>query len=191
MITNYPLDWPLGYPRTKNKKKAKFKSSIAKARDFIIAELKRFGADHTIVSTNIPLKRDGMFYGSLKPDDGEVGVAVYFHLDGKPIVLCCDAWDRIEDNLHAIGLTIEAMRGQERWGVSDVRNRQFSGFEALPEKSLFNPYVVLGISESATPDQIKAAYRSLVISHHPDTGGDQDTYVQIVKAYQSLTNAGS
>ena len=29
-------------------------------------------------------------------------------------------------------------------------------------------YEVLGINKSATPDQIKSAYRKLAVKHHPD-----------------------
>lgn len=32
----------------------------------------------------------------------------------------------------------------------------------------FDPYTVLGVARTATPDQIKAAYRELVAKYHPD-----------------------
>ena len=35
-------------------------------------------------------------------------------------------------------------------------------------KSDFDPYDVLGVARSATPDEIKAAYRALVGKYHPD-----------------------
>ncbi len=39
------------------------------------------------------------------------------------------------DNIQAIRKTIEAMRGLERWGVSDMLQRTFSGFKALPDQT--------------------------------------------------------
>jgi hypothetical protein len=67
------------------------------------------------------------------PDDP--GVAVYFELNGRSQVFACDKWDRVEDNLQAIRKTIEAIRGIERWGSSEMLNRIYKGFQALPEQT--------------------------------------------------------
>lgn len=52
-----------------------------------------------------------------------------------------------------------------------------------------NYYDILGVSKDATAKQIKAAYRSLAQVNHPDKGGDEDLFVQIQKAYDTLSNA--
>ena len=36
-------------------------------------------------------------------------------------------------------------------------------------RNLFDPYAVLGLSPTATPDEIRRAYRSQARAHHPDT----------------------
>lgn len=47
---------------------------------------------------------------------------------------------------------------------------------------------ILGISENATEEEIKAAYKSLVKYYHPDTGNvkSPEYYHNIVRAYQYL-----
>jgi DnaJ-class molecular chaperone len=50
-----------------------------------------------------------------------------------------------------------------------------------------NYYRILGIEKDATADEIKAAYRKLASKHHPDKGGDAETFKEISEAYESLT----
>jgi curved DNA-binding protein len=50
-------------------------------------------------------------------------------------------------------------------------------------------YSILGVSESATPDEIKKAYRKLANQHHPDKGGDQAKFKDISVAYDTLGDA--
>lgn len=47
---------------------------------------------------------------------------------------------------------------------------------------------VLGISPNSTKREIKAAYRKLVIIHHPDRGGKTEDFIKIQKAYEYLIN---
>lgn len=43
-------------------------------------------------------------------------------------------------------------------------------------------FQILGCSEDSTEDQVKAAYRSLAMKHHPDKGGNADMFRKIVEA---------
>lgn len=49
-------------------------------------------------------------------------------------------------------------------------------------------YNTLGVPRTASPDEIKKAYRKLVMEHHPDKGGDRDTFEQITVAYETLSD---
>ncbi len=50
-------------------------------------------------------------------------------------------------------------------------------------------YSILGVSKSATQDEIKKAYRKLAHKYHPDKeGGDEQKFKEINEAYQVLGN---
>jgi len=49
-------------------------------------------------------------------------------------------------------------------------------------------YQTLGISEQASPEEIKRAYRSLANKHHPDKGGDQAMFKNISVANDVLSD---
>ena len=54
-------------------------------------------------------------------------------------------------------------------------------------------YDVLGVNKSATPDQIKSAYRKLAVKHHPDKNkGDkaaEEKFKEASEAYHVLSNS--
>ena len=50
-------------------------------------------------------------------------------------------------------------------------------------KDYFN---ILGVDQNASDDEIKRAYRSLAMKHHPDRGGDQAKFQEIQEAYGTL-----
>ena len=49
-------------------------------------------------------------------------------------------------------------------------------------------YKILGLAKSASPDEIKRAYRKLAQEFHPDKGGDPEKFKEINEAYQVLSN---
>lgn len=49
-------------------------------------------------------------------------------------------------------------------------------------------YATLGVAKTATPDEIKRAYRKLASQHHPDKGGDTARFQAIQAAYEVLSD---
>jgi DnaJ family protein A protein 2 len=47
-------------------------------------------------------------------------------------------------------------------------------------------YSILGVTNTASQDEIKKAYRKLAIKEHPDKGGDPEKFKQISEAYSIL-----
>lgn len=51
---------------------------------------------------------------------------------------------------------------------------------------------ILNVDRNADPDMIKAAYRKLVLEHHPDRkNGDDVQFKKITEAYHALTDGGA
>ncbi|HEU4964296.1 MAG TPA: DnaJ domain-containing protein [Bacilli bacterium] len=54
------------------------------------------------------------------------------------------------------------------------------------KESTFLAYDVLGLTGSATWDEVRKAYRDLAAKHHPDQGGDPGLFKAIRQAYKRL-----
>ena len=189
MTEPYPLNWITEKPRTPSykRRRSQFQVSLAKARDDLLIELKKLKASNIVISSNVETRQDGLPYARRKdPDDP--GVAVYFKTFKKEYALSCDRWDKVKDNIRAIGKHIEALRGIERWGVSSIeeafepfllptasptyqQNRQNDSFSTW--------WTVLNVSPNAGVEEIKQAYKKLSLTHHPDAGGNRQKWEQL------------
>jgi hypothetical protein len=183
--TAYPLAWPMGRPRCKSRARSRFgtyweKPSVAKAREALSIELERMGASNPVLSTNMELRLDGQ-PRSDRRYPGDPGAAVYFTLGKQRMVLACDCWLTVGDNIWAIAKTIEAQRGIERWG-SVSANQAFAGYAALPERTGADVWEVLGITPSASEAEIMEAYRSKAKAAHPDKGGSHELFAALSQA---------
>jgi hypothetical protein len=195
-ITNHPLSWPLNQVRTApgDRRRAAFttrrhsfsygtsrKHSVAESANALELEIKRMSGKEMIISSNLKVKANGLPYSNQRtPDDP--GVAVYFKWHKRDLVFACDKWLSIEDNLWAIVKHIEALRGQERWGVGSL-DQAFAGYMALPDPDARKWWEVLGVTETADNATIRMAYIQLAKQYHPDAGGDAVMFDQVQKAF--------
>lgn len=77
------------------------------------------------------------------------------------------ARDSLMDELRRLG-----GRGMERWGCSDMLNRAFTGFTALPAPQAEQPWhEVLGVDPRDSIAVIETMYKAKMKRAHPDLGG--------------------
>jgi len=141
------------------------------------------GGRNLIISSNLKVKMNGVPY-SANNDGGDPGVAVYFDFKGKSVCMACDSYRRVWENTYAIAQTIRAMRACDRWGVSGILDRLFTGFVALTDDAGKSWHTVLKCSPDATRDEVKHAYRKIMKEEHPDVDGNHERAVEINKAYE-------
>ena len=179
MIEAYPLHWPEGRARTPAHKRqwSRFKTSFTVAVRQVNTELQRLGAKNIVISTDVPLRNDGLPRASAKPPE-DTGIAVYFEYKGMKMCFACDRWNKVYDNVYAVAKTIEAMRGIERWGTGDMVAAAFTGFVALPPANDWRK--ILGYPESAA--QVESTYRKLAKTVHPDAGGSDAAMAELNEA---------
>lgn len=195
----FPLDWPKGRPRAVERKSSLFRQegrplTLTAAKRRLREQLsamtrngQKWRTTEIVLTCNIRYTASGARDQKIsRRDPDDPGVALYFDLDGRPHVLACDRWDTVQDNLAAIAAHIDALRGQERWGVADLR-QAFAGHMALPRPSPW--WDVLGLSPQASIEQINAAYRLAAKSAHPNAGGDRPAWDRLSTAYEQAKAA--
>ncbi len=184
----FPLCWPAGRPRSVlyARKTARFQTTFGKARDQVLREIRQLGGINPIISSNIPLLRNGLPSASARIVVGDGGIAVYFTRKKRQLCFACDNWITVDDNMHAIGLTISALRGIARWGTGDMMEAAFTGFAALPEKTADAWWIVLGVDHNSTVEQVRSAYTALAKRSHPDTGGSSEDFIRVQSAWDDF-----
>lgn len=198
----YPLQWPEGWARTPHHKRAvpKFIDRFAIDRKSVLHQIRRLmGGWRVVITSNLPVRGDGLPYANAPKMTSDPGIAIYWvDRRGRERVIACDRWRTPGQNLRAIDMSIIAIRGLDRWGATEMVERAFAGFAALPAGDgteygeALPPCVrpwreILGVdvppyTELDGEDLMvvaKARYRKLIQDAHPDRGGDAEIAHQL------------
>lgn len=148
--TAYPLCWPPGWKRAKSRKRANFgrqhhgtsvvgnqtfttkqrkQLTVSDAVGRLLRSLRQMGIPDydVILSTNIRTRLDGLPYSN-QTEPSDVGVAAYWKdRKGNRKCMAIDIYDRIADNIAALSISLDYMRGIERHGGAEILERAFLG----------------------------------------------------------------
>lgn len=173
---SHPLQYPSGWERTpeSERESSRFEVRRGRAIRHLFKNLRLLGADNYKISTDIPTYTQGekeIPYADAKVEDP--GVAIYFEYNGTTHAMACDKWDDVRSNIRALGKTVEALRGIEIWGSSEMMQTAFKGYERLPSPETYE-------------DKDLKELKELLKETHPDQGGDSEEFKKVKKAYERL-----
>ncbi len=203
--------WP-GEP-TKERRNATFRSNYLKTLDLLEHELRKIDAREIVVEAfyrDDQIRNDGWPKANQKP--AHPGVILSFKKpagprflkDGQwkikltPLSFPCDTYIHIEHNIHAIALSLEALRAVDRYGVTK-RSEQYAGWKQIeaPPLTGFNSTedaAAFMVAQQDTPTpayQVIAdaalrqeIYRRAARRLHPDNDrtGNHDLFVKLQQA---------
>lgn len=185
MTNSYPLEWPIGWPRTPahSRKKARFGAvPFSRTRGEVLNELKLMGVGdwNVVISSWLAVRRDGLPYADqARRAIEDPGVAVYFQLRGKPMVMARDIYDNPNDNLRSLYHAISHLRGLERHGGATMMERAFEGFQALPDQSGWRTVLGFKRDDVVTLAVAEQRYREGAKRCHADGGGSHEAMIKL------------
>ena len=189
-IATWPREW------TKKRRRAPFRAGYNHTLQLLDRELLHLGARNVVFQialTADEIRLDGRPRSGAKPT--HPGVIVAFETKHGTLTYPCDTYDRFEDNVRAIALSLEALRAVDRYGVTRGRE-QYAGFAALPPPFVTEPPMTLDRAKaslqafadglSLSPETLAEVYRRAVKATHPDRGGDAISFRAVQRAKEFL-----
>lgn len=180
-LKNYPLCWPEDWKRTPSysRKRATFSSygndlSVNGGINRVLQQLNLMGIkrDDVLISTNMETRLDGLPRSDARqPADPGVAVCWRKKQDAPMQCMAVDIYSTVAGNLGGIAATLEAMRAIERHGGSQVQERTFRGFAALPARTetAWRDVMRFASDTAVTREQVELRFKVLAKEMHPDT----------------------
>ncbi len=195
-----PLNDPNGArPQRRIRRRSSFKAPYMKTLELLEYELNHLRAKEIVIQAGFQfgqIRNDGWPYANARPSHPAV-VLSFRNNKGEEVSFPCDSYDRMEDNLRAIGLTLKSLRDIDRYGVSQG-GEQYKGWTALPEAgksdstrdaaatlSAYSP-ALSADQVMSQPGAMQEAYRQAAKRCHPDTGGSVEEWYRVESARRTL-----
>lgn len=184
--------------------KSPFTRPYARTCDLLVYELERLKVEECVIQLS-GVVRGGQYKSGLPLEtlrtESEPGVILEFTRKGKPLSLPCDHFRTWQDNLRALALTLEHLRGADRYGVTQS-GEQYRGWEALPppgapaaEQAMTLERALDIIAKwSRVPQHLireipsvrEAAIKEARRAAHPDKGASADIAADVGQAAELL-----
>jgi len=159
----------------------RFKAPWSKTLALLSRETEQLGADLVVLQVDArdgQIRRDGMLYERARV--GFPGVRVSFMSHFGPLTYATDRYDDWRDNIRAIGLSLEALRAVDRYGVNR-RGEQYRGWVAIEAPR--------PVDEKQAAHDLIASYGGLAAAlkaTHPDRGGRAEDFIRVQEARRVL-----
>ena len=111
-------------------------------------------------------------------------VKLTYNKNGKTVNIIMGKQNRAVDNLRVLYLAIEAMRLNERRGISDVLESAYLQLAAPTQGR--DPYEILEIRPDASLEVAEAVYKAKVRNIHPDRGGSTEHMKALNRAIDEI-----
>ena len=185
-----PLEqWPgKSTPANQHKSGSNFRATQTRRLDLLESELNYLGARDIVVQAYFDrgdIRNDGWPRSSARTR--APGVIVNFSNRAKEsFSYPCDTYQRWEDNLYAIALSLKALRAVDRYGVTRGAE-QYQGFKRLEAPPIFDPRALAeaficqhaGVRLEDLRSDLAGAYKAAALKLHPDVTGHDELFKQL------------
>lgn len=187
------IDWPVGFERTpagERTRNNRFEKTLRQSIDDLVADLERVGVDDWRLDTGAQHQKQNPRYPYANASPDDPGAVVRWSMDGEQYAVACDAYSRLRDNIRSMFLYVREKRKMEdrpvETGESEFANARLPSGDGDIVAADPPAHKVLGVSQDASEDEIKQAYRERVKETHADQGGDSEAFKRVQRAKETL-----